>query len=381
MPREPKLQRWTDLIAALLRRAYPATFEEIARDVPAYFDESKKKDAIMRMFERDKDELRSFGIAIDTITPDDGSGDPSGYRLDRKTFYMPYLSLAASGGKSGTKPRKVEKFWYRALANLVFEPDELTIISQAAQRVRALGDPVLSEEVESAIRKLSFDLPIPEPDSEYDGMISMSRSMPYLAEARRSYLSPASTPRENVFEIVNDALTRKKRISFEYHAMSSDTHTRRTVEPFGLFFLSSHWYLAGHLPDKNEMRNFRLNRMRDLSINTSRSQSADYEIPPNFNLREHAKWKKPWELGDSDASEAIVDFRGSTGATKAAARLGLSVEGASDRRKFRLKNVDSFARWLLSFGGEAVPVSPPSLVSEFDRQVRLTNRVYENAND
>jgi hypothetical protein len=76
-----------------------------------------------------------------------------------------------------------------------------------------------------------------------------------------------------------------------------------------------------------------------------------------------------------------VDFRGSTGATKAAARLGLSVEGASDRRKFRLKKVDSFARWLLSFGGEAVPVSPPSLVSEFERQVQLTNRVYESAND
>jgi predicted DNA-binding transcriptional regulator YafY len=366
MPREPKLQRWTDLIAALLRRTYPATFEEIARDVPAYADESKKKDAIMRMFERDKDELRSFGIAIDTITPDDGSGDPSGYRLDRKTFYMPYLSLAASGGKPGTKPRKIEKFWYRALANLVFEPDELTIIAQAAQRVRALGDPVLAEEVESAIRKLSFDLPITEPESDYEGMIS---------------ISPASRSAEKVFEIVNDALSRQKRISFDYHAMSSDTHTRRTVEPFGLFFLSSHWYLAAHLPDKNEMRNFRLNRMRNVSINTSRSQSADYTISPGFNLREHAKSKKPWELGDGDASEAIVDFRGSTGATKAAARLGLSVEGASDRRKFRLKNVDSFARWLLSFGGEAVPVSPPSLVKEFERQVQLTTRVYGSAND
>ena len=183
MPREPKLQRWTDLVAALLRRTYPATFEEIARDVPAYSNESKKKDAIMRMFERDKDELRSFGIAIDTITPDDGSGDPSGYRLDRKTFYMPYLSLAASGGKPGAKPRKIEKFWYRALANLVFEPDELTIIAQAAQRVRALGDPVLTEEVESAIRKLSFDLPITEPDTEYEGVISISRSGTSLAES------------------------------------------------------------------------------------------------------------------------------------------------------------------------------------------------------
>lgn len=68
MPRaSTKLQRWTDLLAALLRRRYPATFEELAPDIPAYSDSAKKHDALMRMFERDKDELRSFGIAIDTV--------------------------------------------------------------------------------------------------------------------------------------------------------------------------------------------------------------------------------------------------------------------------------------------------------------------------
>src|SRR5678816_4476764 len=91
MPREPKLQRWTDLIAALLRRHYAASFEEIARDVPAYSDPSKKKDAIMRMFERDKDELRSFGIAIDTVPFDDEGIESSGYRLDRKAVSYTHL--------------------------------------------------------------------------------------------------------------------------------------------------------------------------------------------------------------------------------------------------------------------------------------------------
>ena len=32
----PKLQRWIDLLAALLGHRLPATFEELARDVPAY---------------------------------------------------------------------------------------------------------------------------------------------------------------------------------------------------------------------------------------------------------------------------------------------------------------------------------------------------------
>ena len=363
-PREPKLQRWTDLIAALLRRNFPVTFEDLARDVPAYDNRVKKRDAIMRMFERDKDELRAFGIAIETVPARD-DGDPAGYRLDKKGFYLPYLSLAAHEGKAGTNPRKPDKYGYRALASLVFEPDELHIIAEAAQRVRALGDPVLTEEADSAIRKLSFDLPLPHVEE------SAGREYMVMSTPMSDYIT------ENVFEILNDALLRRKTISFEYHSMSSDQLTRRNVEPYGLFFLSAHWYLAGRDQDKNELRNFRLSRMSGVTVNAARAQTADYEIPPSFNLQEHARSKRPWDLGDGDRNEAIVDFQGSSGATRAAARLGTSIEGAQDRRKFRFRRVDSFARWLLSFGGEAIPLSPEPLVAEFRKQIAETSSVYE----
>ena len=378
MPREPKLQRWTDLIAALLRRHYVATFEELARDIPAYSDTSKKHDAVMRMFERDKDELRSFGIAIETVLFQDDDGEASGYKLDRKGFYMPYLSLAAREGRQGSQPMKPDKYGYRALASLVFEPDELVIISAAAQRVRSLGETILAEEAQSAIRKLSFDLPIPPPDEGAEPVVAMSRAMPSMSGmlAERWVDPGLSHQGEDVFELINDALERRKLVDFDYHTMSTDRNARRTVEAYGLFFLSSHWYLAGRDVDKAELRNFRLSRMRNLNVNSSRAQSADYEIPPGFNLRQHAKAKQSWELGDGDQNEAVVNFRGGTGASKAAARLGTNVEGSPDQRKFRFRRLDSFARWLLSFGGEAIPVSPEQLVTEFERQRRETHAVY-----
>jgi proteasome accessory factor B len=117
--------------------------------------------------------------------------------------------------------------------------------------------------------------------------------------------------------------------------------------------------------------------MSNLEINSAKSQSADYEILASFHLRKHAKSKRSWELGDGTGDEAVVDFRGMTGATKAAARLGLAVEGAVDQRKFKIQRVDSFARWLLSFGGEAIPVAPASLVSAFNDLVAETRRRYE----
>jgi proteasome accessory factor B len=368
MPREPKLQRWTDLIAALLRRNFPATFEDLARDVPAYQNPDKKKDAVLRMFERDKDELRAFGISIDTV-PSRDEGEAAGYRLDKKSFYLPYLSLAAREGSPGTTPRKPDKWGYRALASLVFEPDDLHIVAEAAERVRALGDPVLAEEAESAIRKLSFDLPIPPVEETHNRVMAMSIPADYQA----------GVSRENIFETVNDALVRRKVLSFDYHSMSSDEVGRRSVEPYGLFFLSSHWYMAAREREKEELRNFRLTRMSNVETNTVRAQSPDYQIPPAFRLQEHARSKRPWELGEGDRNEAIVDFRGTSGAAQAAARLGVSIEGPGDRRKFRFRRVDSFARWLLSLGGEAIPLAPEPLVTEFKRQLSATYSVYEGS--
>ena len=381
-PRASKLQRWTDLIAALLPRRYPATFEQIAPSVPAYCSEATQHGARMRMFERDKDELRSFGIAIETVAFDDG--EAVGYRLDTKGFYLPYLSLAARGGKAGSTPKKQDKYGFRALASLMFEPDELSVIVEAAKRVVALGDPVLTEEAQSAIKKLSFDLPLPEIDASADApnMIAMSQSMPMassiLMERSAPYPSPRahSIPAADVFTALNDALARRKSVTFDYHGMATNSTARRTLEAYGLFFLSAHWYVTGRDTDKDELRNFRLNRMRNIELNPARSQTADYEIPAGFNLREHAKSRHAWEIGGGVHENAIVEFLNPAGAAKAAARLGVAVDGATDRRRFQFRRMDSFARWLLSFGGEAVPVEPPALVEEFQRQVRETRAVY-----
>jgi predicted DNA-binding transcriptional regulator YafY len=320
------------------------------------------------MFERDKDELRSFGIAIETIQFEED--ETSGYRLDRKTFYLPYLALASTGGKTGSTPKKVSKLGYRALETLIIEPDELNIIAAAATRVKSLGDPILSEDADSAMRKLAFDLPLPA-DGEYHRPVAdlVASMRPMVREQH-----------ENVFELLNDALTRRKRITFDYHTIESDHVTHRHVEPYGLFFLSSHWYLAAKDIDKGDLRNFRLNRIQNVEINSSRAQTSDYSIPADFNLREHARSKKPWELGDGAGGDAIVDFHNPTGAAKAASRLGVAIEGGSDRRKFRFRRVDSFARWLLSFAGEAIPVAPDALVTEFTRQVRETQSIYGSPN-
>ncbi|MEJ7811444.1 MAG: WYL domain-containing protein [Gemmatimonadaceae bacterium] len=356
----PKVQRWIDLLAALLSRRFPAAFDDLARDVPAYRS-GQKKGALSRMFERDKDELRAFGVPIESVPM--AEGEQTGYRLRGTNFYLPYLAVAAGRG-GGRGARGASKGGgYSALAPLAFEPDELAAVADASARVCILGDPMLRADAESAMRKLAFDLPVDAAKGSEGERIVPSRDR----------VDPA------LFVALGRALTDRKRVRFDYRAMASDATSRRSVEPYGLFFLSAHWYLAGHDRDRDGLRNFRLSRMAGAEVNAARSQTPDYEIPADFRLRDHARSRQPWELGGQDAGEAVVEFRADTGAVRGAAKLGEAIAGEPNRRRFVVRRPDAFARWLLSFAGGAVPVSPPALVDEYRELARRTLSVYAGA--
>src|SRR5688572_21397122 len=106
-----KVQRWIDLLSTLLAHSFPLTFLELAKGVPAYLadgsiESGAPSDTLKRMFERDKDELRSLGVPIES-TSDDGE-EESRYRLRHTDFYMPYLLVASLRGTA--RPAKVDRY-------------------------------------------------------------------------------------------------------------------------------------------------------------------------------------------------------------------------------------------------------------------------------
>ncbi len=351
-----KLQRWVDLLAALLRRNAPAPLEELVQDVPGYL-RIKQKPALRRAFERDKDELRSFGIPI---TTEDDAGEGQGYRLRRENFYLPYLSLLqASGQRKSATTRPRDAYGYRTLSQLAFEQDELDAIVAAAQRVRSLGDPNLAELAGSALRKLAFDLPL-------DSGVREEPTLILRQELRELAV--------DILELLDQAMRDRKRVTIEYHTMSSGRDSTRTVEPWGLFFLGSQWYLAANVG--GTLKNFRVSRISSAEVNDKQPGTPDFDIPAGFDLRAHARSRQAWELGDASAVEAIVDFAGSSGATVAARRLGEPVEGSQTQRRFQVRRADPFLRWLLSFAGEAQPIAPAELVEQYTELSRRTLAVY-----
>ncbi len=365
MPPTDKLRRWIDLLAALLSQRTPLTFAELAKKVPAYLADGsvaagQPSETLKRMFERDKVELREQGVPIVTIG--ELGAEAAAYTLRVRDFYLPYLGLVSARGV--TAPPKVKQYGYGSIQLLAFEPDELTVIAEAAARVLQVGDDVLAEDVRSARRKLAFDLTLgateaPSPDD---------------------LLLPPSAPADTrVLSTLGSALFGRKRVTCEYHSMGAASGAMRTVEPYGLFFVSGHWYLAARDIEKDALRNYRVSRMSAVKVNDKKKDTPDYEIPRDFTLREHAKSRKAWEIGDVDSITAVVEFRGESGAARAARALGLADASGEATRRFDVRRTDSFARWLLSFAGDAVPIAPPALVQEYRALLQSTLARYSTA--
>jgi predicted DNA-binding transcriptional regulator YafY len=147
----------------------------------------------------------------------------------------------------------------------------------------------------------------------------------------------------------------------------------RTVEPYGLVFLTGHWYLVAFDPTANGMRQFRVSRIRDAAMGT-RPQHPDFEVPTTFDLAAHASSRRAWELGNGEQERIVVAFRGDSGLVAQGRQLGDDVEGPledvaalptadSALRLFQVRRRDPFLRWLLSFAGDARPVAPAHVVT------------------
>ena len=365
MAASDKLHRWLDLLVALLSRRFPVSLSELRRDVPGYADESVQGDSLLRMFERDKGELRELGVVIDTVVDSEGTGR---YQLRTTDFYLPLLSVMATALPAETdvlqQPRRVAAT-AGGRASLVLTPDECHTLRRAAARVASLGHPELADDASRALRKLQFDLE------------DFAAALPAAQVLRVD---------SAVFDVLNDAVALRKRLTFTYHSMERDETATRTVEPYGLVFLTGHWYLVARDVHANGMRQFRVSRIRDAKM-ASKPQHADFDIPEGFDLSAYAASRRAWELGNGDHETVFVAFRGDIGLVSQGRQLGddlpatpyatvaaqvQALAATHTVRTFRVRRRDSFLRWLMSFGGEAHPIAPQDVVGEWRALLQAT---------
>ena len=219
------LERLLNLVGLLLETRVPLTFEQIRETLEPYGQENV--DSAKRMFERDKDILRDYGVPLELVDTD-AWGTEQGYVIPKDEYYLPEIS---------------------------FTPEELGALFVAAQGVRN------DTPAEEAVRKL---------------MVGAEGGV--LAGLAGGPLASGSDARGSLVMAVAAAAQGHRRVRFGYRT-SQGTVSERDVDAYTALFRSGHWYLVGFDRERGEARSFRLSRFTIGSHRRGRGKRAARRVP------------------------------------------------------------------------------------------------------
>lgn len=202
-------ERLLALVIALSHTSHRMTKAQIRAGVAGYADATSDA-SFERMFERDKDTLRSLGVPLITLT-DSTHEDDVGYRIDTSAYALPAVD---------------------------FTPAEVGVLSLAAQ---VWQDSAMSAQARRGLTKL--------------------RATTTRAEDLRPSTAVRVRGPGEAFDVLLESIVARQAVRFEYRAASTGTTATRTVEPWRLFAQDRGWYLVGFDRDRGAQRSFRLSRI------------------------------------------------------------------------------------------------------------------------
>ena len=162
---------------------------------------------------------------------------------------------------------------------------------------------------------------------------------------------------------LESAISRRKRVRFDYYSISRDETSTREVEPYTLSLLDGSWYLTAWDVGREDIRQFRLSRIRGRIVFATTRQNEDFEAPKDFERR-LAGPRAPWQLGEPDHTVHIRVSRRVFDAARATygEAVSLREEDGSTILVTEYTGERQLAGWVLSLGEDAEVLSPASLV-------------------
>lgn len=298
------LERLLNLVGLLLETERPLTFEQISETLDAY--RAENTDTAKRMFERDKDILREYGVPLELRDLDAWGGD-QGYLIPKEQYYLPEIA---------------------------FTPQELGSLLVAAQGGGS------ETPVEQAAHKLLYGA---------DGGA--------LAGLSGGPLAAGSDARGPLLLAAAQAAQDRRHVRFGYRT-SQGVVSERDVDAFAVLFRRGHWYLIGHDRGREDIRAFRLSRFID-----DLADAGDGAEPPSgFAAADHVE-RGPWVADGEDL--AAVAFSPDVAWAATNAFRGASVRATREDGwvviEIPMADEHEMAGWILGFGADAEVEAPENL--------------------
>ncbi|MBX5475106.1 MAG: WYL domain-containing protein [Thermoleophilia bacterium] len=323
-----KLIRQLSLVAFLMAERRPITARDVKSNVEGYSEMSDE--AFARRFYSDRAELLSLGVPLQSQR-DEFTGEEL-YTLRSEQYFLPKLDL---------------------------EDDELAALQTALYLLE--GKFAYAEPLRLALQNLALGRP---------GFVET----PTATAGRVEVLDPDYSPEmPGRLAKLEGAISKQRTVRFEYWSISRDEVSERTLNPYALLPDNGVWYVVGHDLDRDDIRTFRVSRIRgDIRFATRRER--DFRIPADFDI-ERYRGRPPWQIGDP-VGEARIEVRGDTAwwVQRAYGSTGRLEDGVFVTE---YSSLPQLASWVLRQDGRAVPLEPEELRREVAVALRRVRETHE----
>ena len=308
------------------RRAITA--RDVKSNVEGYSEMSDE--AFARRFYSDRAELLALGVPLQSQR-DEFTGEEL-YTLRSEQYFLPQLEL---------------------------ENDELAALNTALYLLE--GQFAYAEPLRLALQNLALGRP---------GFAEAPTATAHRVEVVDPDYSLEMPGRLAKLE---GAISKQRTVKFDYWSISRDVESERTLNPYALLPDNGVWYVVGHDLDRDELRTFRVSRIRgDIRFATRRER--DFRIPADFDI-ERFRGRPPWQIGDI-VGEARIEVPGDTAwwVQRAYGSAGRLEDGVWITE---FSSLEQLASWVLRQDGRAVPLEPEELRREVASSLRRVRDGHE----
>lgn len=290
------------------------------------------------------------------------------FEVSKRTIYRDIEALSEAGVPVAAAPgqgyRLVEGYF---LPPLSFTAEEAIMLILGSRVMSGSFDAQYRAAAEAASRKITGVLP----PSLREEVAYLQSSIRFITPEDRSRSAPAT-----LLQTVRGAIIDRRRLRFRYyaryrrdaHAASGPDLEWREVDPYGLANVSATWYLTAFDHARRDVRNFRLERIEELSVlEETFSRPAGFSIgqrmPDDFTVTVRA-------LFSEEVSRWVQEAPSFFTVGEEAVEGGLLVT-------LRVRHEREVVQWLLGWGRHVRVLEPESLVALLVEEAEETKNQYK----
>jgi len=178
-----------------------------------------------------------------------------------------------------------------------------------------------------------------------------------------------------IFKLIEQSILNKRTIRLDYDALEPGKSSR-DVDPYVLIFRHQSWYLLGLCHLRGEIRVFRLNRIKKVTLT-----DKNFERKPGFCVEEF--FKDSWEIHQGKPTEVKLRFFGKavklieSGQHHPSERLNRQKDG-SLLYTVTVKGIEDISRWVLGFGELVKVLEPEELRENIKETIQKIQKLYSS---